>query len=268
MTFKPSSFGSVTAITAAIAMSALPAAAAELPAISLARPDTVQTGDAGELNQYRYRRHRYRDRGIDAGDVVAGVLVVGAIAALAGAFDGDNDDRRDRRDERYPRRDDARYDRSERYESDGIGRAADMCVDQVERGPDRVDDVTDAARRSDGWHVSGTLDNGEGWTCWIDNQGRIRNVDFGSADYSADSASDDRYATVPAAGGQWSDAAYARARASTRTPAEERYGYRIDEDGTPAAEGPQPAYPGGPLPGEEGYGADDFGIDADLSPAR
>lgn len=270
MTFKPSKFTSAAAIAAALSMTVTPAMAAELPAHVSYTAAQVETGDAGEANQYRHwRRHRHRDRGIDAGDVVAGVLVVGAIAALAGAFDGDDDDRRERNRDYRDRNDRdyrARDYRSGNYESDGIGRAADICVEQVERGNDRVDEVSDASRRSDGWHVEGTLDSGEGWSCWIDNQGRIRNVDFAAASYSAP-ASDNRYAAAPASGEQWSDAAYARARANTRTASDESYSYRFDDDGTPVADGPQPAYPGGPLPGEEGYGEDDYGIDADLRPA-
>ena len=36
---------------------------------------------------------RHRDRGIDAGDVIAGAVIIGGIAALAGAFKGDRKDR-------------------------------------------------------------------------------------------------------------------------------------------------------------------------------
>lgn len=260
MTFKPSTLSSVAAIAAAVSMASAPAAAAELPYLNAAAPDyvEVETGDAGEANQHRrWRRHRHRDR-VDAGDVVAGVLVIGAIAALAGAFSGDGDD--DRRDRDY-RDDDYRDDyRADRYESSGVERAADMCVDQVERGDDRVEDVTQADRRADGWHVAGTLRDGESWTCWIDNNGRLRSVDFGAAGYSG--------AAYPAASGgeQWTDDAYARARANTRTPADEGYSYRTAEADVPTPTGPQPAYPGGPLPGEEGYGeAIDYSdIDGDL----
>ncbi len=48
-------------------------------------------------------RHRDRDDGIDAGDVIAGALIIGGIAAVAGAIDNDRDDYRDRnyRDQNY-----------------------------------------------------------------------------------------------------------------------------------------------------------------------
>ena len=51
--------------------------------------------------------HRHRDRGIDAGDVIAGVVVLGALAAIIGSSNSNRD--RDRRDERRER---VRYDDS------------------------------------------------------------------------------------------------------------------------------------------------------------
>jgi hypothetical protein len=253
---------SVAAMAAVLSLGPTPAAAIDLPAVST-RDVAVVTGAADDANQHRWRRHRHRDNDIDAGDVVAGVLVIGAIAAIAGALDGPDDDRRydrDYRDRNYRDRDyrerDGRDDRRGGYESNGLDRAADMCVAQVERGRDRVEEVAEARRTSDGWRVAGTLRNGEAWSCWIDNDGRVRNVDFGAANYSA-SDRDARYAPA-ASGGQWSDDAYASARASTRTPAQGGYSYRDEpaEAPAPTADGPQPAYPGGPLPGEEDPYAD------------
>jgi hypothetical protein len=79
-------------------------------------------------------------------------------------------------------------------------RAADMCVEQVDRGRDRVADIEEARRTPDGWRVAGTLRSGDGWSCWIDNDGRIRNVDIGVPGYSANDG-DARLA--PTAGEQW-----------------------------------------------------------------
>ncbi|QZH74374.1 MAG: hypothetical protein JY451_11870 [Erythrobacter sp.] len=253
MIAKPTAFASVAAIAAVLSLTATPAAAVELPAVS-ASEVAVVTGAAEDANQHRWRHRRHRDNGIDAGDVVAGVVVLGAIAAIAGAFDGDGDDRRDYRDRDY-RDGDYRDDRRGSYNSDGMERAADMCVEQVERGRDRVEDVSDARRTADGWRVAGTLRSGEGWSCWIDNDGRIRNVDLGASGYSANDG-EPRYA--PASGEQWDDSAYASARASVRTPAQEGYTYRDESRGAaaPNSDGPQPAYPGGPLPGEEDPYAD------------
>ncbi len=151
--------------------------------------------------------YRHRDRGIDAGDVIAGVLVIGAIAAIAGAAD-DNNSRR--REEHYPepdyrvRRDDSRPVNGNYQSSRGMDSAVAMCVDEVERGNDRVESVDNAARNGAGWQVSGSLETGAPWNCWIDNEGRIRDV--GLADESS----------AGAASGQLSDEAYARARAEQR----------------------------------------------------
>lgn len=255
MIAKPTAFASVAAIAAVLSLAATPAAAVELPAVSTSDVAIV-TGAADDANQHRWRHRRHRDNDIDAGDVVAGVVVLGAIAAIAGVFDGNDDERRDDRDYRDRdyrdgdyREGEYRDDRRGSYNSDGMERAADMCVEQVERGRDRVEDVSDARRTADGWRVAGTLRSGEGWSCWIDNDGRIRNVDLGASGYSANDG-EGRYA--PSSGEQWDDNAYASARASVRTPAQQGYTYREESSGAPASssDGPQPAYPGGPLPGE------------------
>lgn len=286
MIARPSVFSSTVALAAALSMGAIPAVAADLPHLGSAHVSganvEAETGAADDANQHRWRGRRHRDRGIDAGDVIAGVLVIGAIAAIAGA--GRDRDRhrerdyrdRDYRDRDYPDRDyrgdDYRNDRRSESESRGMERAADMCVEQVERGRDRVEDISEARRTADGWRVSGTLREGDGWSCWIDNDGRIRNVDIGGPTASYDAGNDARDggdaryapASAPVAGEQWSDDAYTSARASVRTPGQAGYTYRDEAQTSPAAaagaDGSQPAYPGGPLPGEEGYGdAEDDG---------
>ncbi len=254
MIAKPNGFSSLAAIAAVLSLTATSAGAVDLPAVSTSDV-AVDTGAPENANQDRWHRRRHRDNDIDAGDVVAGVVVLGAIAAIAGIFDGGDNDRRDNRDyrnrdyrDRDNRRGDDRDDRRGTYNSDGLERAAEMCVDQVQRGDDRVEDVSEARRTTDGWRVVGTLRGGEGWSCWIDNEGRVRNVDIGGAGYSANQGD-----AAPASGAQWSDDAYASARSTTRTPAQGGYSYREQPAGAaaPAADGPQPAYPGGPLPGEE-----------------
>ena len=91
---------------------------------------------------------RHRDRGIDAGDVIAGALVIGGIAALAGAFDGDNDRRY--RDHRYRDRHYGDYRGHARYNNGqfngyrGAQRAVERCVRRAER----------QARRFGGWRFA------------------------------------------------------------------------------------------------------------------
>jgi len=226
---------------AAFAMAASPAAALELAAVGTA-PAKVQTGEADKA--YGWRHHRRRHHGIDAGDVIAGVLVLGSIAAIASAASSNRN--RQRVETRYPRRDDAGYDmRGDARRSSGMNRAIDMCVDQVERGSEQVGSVDNASRTGDGWRVSGALDDGGGWNCWIDNDGRIRQVDLG--EWFSYSGPEPRLGPTMAAGPQLSDADYARARAAVDQQGSEQF-----DDGD-LQDVPQPAYPGGPLPGEEGY---------------
>ncbi|RJY08911.1 hypothetical protein D6201_05655 [Aurantiacibacter aquimixticola] len=225
---------------AALSLAATPAGAVELPAIGSA-PDFVETGAAAEQShhhRYRRYRHRNRHRGIGIGDVITGAIILGTIATIANRSRGDA-----RAERRYPDRDDRRSDRD--YRESGLERAADMCADAVERDGARVDEITQARRAANGWYVSGVLENGEGWTCTIGNDGRVRHIEYGvSAAVSRNRAD---------TGSQWSASDYARARAATRTPADEAYSYRDEPAVTSRGDGPQPAYPGGPLPGEEGY---------------
>jgi len=90
--------------------------------------------------------------------------------------------------------------------------------------------------------------NGSPFTCQIDNQGRISDVSYGGFQGS----SYDGANTTRARGDdpQWSDERYRSARAQIDTPAS-----------ASTANEPQPAYPGGPLPGDEAYTDD---VDADL----
>ncbi len=240
-------FAAAAAGLAAFSLTAMPVSAAPLPALNAAQVD-IYDGSAEDMFGYRGRRHR--DRGIDAGDVIAGVLVLGAVAAIASSASSNNDRRREREDVRY-------REARPSYGSTGLDRAAAMCIDQVERGSESVDEVDRAERNAGGWDFSGWLNTGDRFSCHIDNEGRIRSVDIG-AGYE-----DAAYRlSGPAGGPQLSDADYARARAATRyQPVDDRYqqddyGYGVDADLDGSQNQPMPAYPGGPLPGEPGY--DDY----------
>lgn len=131
---------------------------------------------------------RDHDDGIDAGDVIAGAVIIGGIAALAGAFDGD--DRRDRyRDRRGYRH--------------GARGAVQRCVAAVERDARRsgyrnvnVTEIRDVDRKRDHLRVRGRLvvdgrydrrgygryDRNRGYdqgkfTCRI-NRGRVYDIDY------------------------------------------------------------------------------------------
>lgn len=263
MSLTHSKIAIAAAMLAATSMTALPASAAQLPASSSSSSSSAaQAGaydkTAEDAANYRYRRHR---RGVDAGDVIAGVFVLGAIAAIASSANNRDDDRY--RDRARTRERDPRYRSSSRtngsWSAGGIDNAVDMCVGQVERGRDRVESVDNAQRDSSGWRVSGSMNNGDYFTCRIDNDGRIRSIDLGD-DYAAAAPADqygqygqyDQYgAPVAASGPQLSDDVYADARASNRYRGETQ-GVVPTSSGASSDQQP-PAYPGGPLPGEEGY---------------
>jgi len=243
MVLKPRRIAAAAALVATLAMPVTHAAAADLARL---RPAVVEAYDAGADHADGWRRRNRRD-GVDVGDVLAGILVLGGIAAIAGAASRDRDEQPDRypADARYPR--DARYRTpgSDGAESRGLTRAVDMCVDEVERSRARVSSVDDAERDARGWRVSGELDDGAGFTCRIGNDGRIDDVSIGALGEAAYDAAD---------GSQYSDETYARLRATHRD--DERVGGLDDGppvDGDSYGSDPQPAYPGGPLPGEEGY---------------
>jgi hypothetical protein len=256
-----------TVVSLALLAAALPGSAATpalSPAPTVAAVPEGLRAEANNSRRYRdwdrgrYRRHR--DRGIGAGEVIAGVAVLGAIAALAGAFDGDGDRDRDR-----PRRVPIDARRDEDTQNRGLSRAVDICVAEVEGRGERVVRIDGATRDAAGWLVEGAVESAgqgeEGFSCRIGNDGRIEAVDRGRGAV--------RYqAALPGgAGAQYPDAVYARIRAgqSAGYAAPDDQGYDADPyvpapssgDGADADERyddePRPAYPGGPLPGEEGY---------------
>ncbi|GMN03689.1 hypothetical protein [Erythrobacter sp. MTPC3] len=138
-----------------------------------------------------------RDRGIDAGDVIAGAVIIGGIAALAGAFDNDKDRYADRRyrngydDSRYKSR--VRYNRGFDNGRNAVERCVRAAENQARRfGGFRYADVTeirDVDRTRHGFRVKGRIevqgargynarnyDRGR-FTCYLDGRGRPQ-VDF------------------------------------------------------------------------------------------
>ena len=194
----------------------LPQRAAPLMQVDYAKPALVDDV-ADEANQYRrYRYHRrHRDR-IDAGDVLTGALIIGGIFAIASAVD------KNKRNDRYD---------NDYVSNDEFDRAVDRCVDRVERDQ-RIGSVDNVGRTSRGYSVSGTLCNGTNFSCQVSGNGRVTDVDYGYGGVRYQSGGD------AYDGQQYSDDAYTRARQNSYS--------------TPDSNA-QPAYPGGPLPGEEQY---------------
>lgn len=138
--------------------------------------------------------YRHHDR-IDAGDVIGGLFVIGAIAAIASAVSKDGRDR-DGRYER-PYRDEPRdepYDQPQEvrpYQDGAYGsgeaeaRASDACswAAEGELGDGaRVDGITEARPNDGGWYVTGTVSAPDGPTrsfgCSY-RGGRVVDVSFG-----------------------------------------------------------------------------------------
>lgn len=215
-------------------------------------------------------RRGWRRNRIDAGDVLIGAAVIGGLAAIISSnnrrerqrdvviVDRDLRDR-DVRDYRDPRRDDRRAaprGASASGGASGLDNAVNQCRDRIERDV-RIDTVDNVERTGAGWQVSGVLFNGAPFQCRIGNNGQIDRIDYSGAvagNGFSSSATPDDYSQSP---GQWDDQRYATARASV--------GGSLQPDFAVQEEAPQqraqgrsssatdrmPAYPGGPIPGED-----------------
>ena len=154
------------AMIAMLTLAATPASAADMSLAPLAETAIAQIPDieaSQRADNHRYHRYRHR-RGPGLGGVVAGVLIIGAIAHAAKAAAQDDGRYRDRRERDYRR--DASWEQGR-----GIDRAVSMCIDAVERDA-RVESVDRADRIARGWRIEGTIARGGGFTCYIDNDGR------------------------------------------------------------------------------------------------
>lgn len=109
---------------------------------------------------------RHRDNGIDAGDVIAGALIIGGIAAVAAAVDNDKDryDRRDRRNGRYDDRNNRGYSYNGYNGRNNADRAVQQCIRAAERQAERwgggraeVTQIRDVDRERRGFEVKGRI---------------------------------------------------------------------------------------------------------------
>lgn len=117
----------------------------------------------------RHRRHWHRDR-VDAGDVIAGIVLIGAIAAIAGSGNKAKERRERDADYRYdpPRRADDYRSAPEPQQgeqwvpgSDSFeSRAVDACSWAAEGAlgeAARVGQIDGVNRDGDGWRVTGSV---------------------------------------------------------------------------------------------------------------
>ena len=131
--------------------------------------------------------HRHRDH-IDAGDVIAGVLIIGGIAAIASAA---SKSKRNRRDDDYrgdyPRERQGGYsgnDNDQQWQQNGsVDGAVNRCSNEVTRGSGRNVSVETINRDGDGWRIAGRTGEGAEFICSVDGSGQIRNVQVGGRAY-------------------------------------------------------------------------------------
>ncbi|MEL7691381.1 hypothetical protein [Citromicrobium bathyomarinum] len=240
---------SLACAVAALAIS--PAHAVELPraAAPVAKTYAARTvlNDGADEADHGRRYRRHRDNGIDAGNVIAGALIIGGIFAVASAVDSSN-----KRDDRY----------DQDYQSNAdFDRAVDACVNRVGRD-ERVGSVDNVGRTRTGYSVSGTLASGNSFSCRVSANGRVSDVDYGYGGVTYQSGGqtygDPQYSSSEYSDVQYSDETYARARSDTYS---QRDPYSQPDSYSTPDSNAQPAYPGGPVPGQvyEDYdeGSDD-----------
>lgn len=128
----------------------------------------------------------HRDRGgIDGGDVLAGILIIGGIAAIATAASKAEKRNRELPEDdgyRYRPEQDRRDDRTEdwRDQNDrgsgssarGLNDAVEACAAEAERSGE-IEEVYDATRNGDGYRVSGTFRNGDRFSCDVGRDGGV-----------------------------------------------------------------------------------------------
>lgn len=124
--------------------------------------------------------------GIDAGDVIAGALVLGGIAAVAAAVsDGDDDHRYDRRHGRYDDYD-RRYNRRHYGQRMRPRRAIRQCRRAARHeasryGRAQITEITEVDRRRDGYRIRGRLLVEEGR---YGRRGHYRNAGYDEGRFS------------------------------------------------------------------------------------
>ncbi|MEM6907068.1 MAG: hypothetical protein AAF494_00180 [Pseudomonadota bacterium] len=295
--------GAIAGLLASASMAVSPAYGAELaPSAGSSIPITGTSADLlnesglrvgpgydkdADITEWRrwgrrgWRRGWRRHRGVRAGDVLAGVAIIGGIAAIASAANNnrrrdrdvvivERDNLRDREVDDLRRRLDEQqreleYLRQrgvevERYRGSsarvpqggfdepvpvapiGIDGAIDACSAAASRDAP-VTNVDGVERTGNGWSVRGISQSGEPFTCRITNDGQIEALDYRDGFRSGSNRSPSS-AFPQRAEGQLSDQGYASARLAMVQRGDPR------QPLVPLSAARQPAYPGGPIPGE------------------
>lgn len=172
------------------------ASIAALAALSMTASPALARGYGG---WDRHHHHRHGD-GIDGGDLLAGLLIVGGIAAIASAASKSARDRQGNERDRYPggpdygepegrdygdssgqRDDEEAPDYGSSYPgvaptNGSFDEAVDRCSEELERSDRRIGSVDSVGRMGEHYNVEGRLEDGRGFACSVDREGRVRSV--------------------------------------------------------------------------------------------
>lgn len=137
---------------------------------------------------------RYNDRyddddGISAGEIIAGAVILGGIAAIASSAGRDRYDRYDRYDDRY--RD--RYNYRDNYRRGSARQSVDRCIRAAEQDAGRytygranVMEIRDVDRKRNGYRVKGTIAVGDGYSSRRGNRYRNNRRGYDTGRFTCD----------------------------------------------------------------------------------
>ena len=162
-------------LTAMVATTPLPAMAAYgSREVAASRHEASPYDDASD---YRRRRWRNRRLDVDAGDVILGIGLIAAIAAVADSA-GKSQRSEPRRDDEPRYRDYDRAPAPSYGDSNDVGSAVNACTDAAERTANgRVDEIGSVTREGNGWRVQGEVGN-DAFTCTV-SDGRVDDIRIG-----------------------------------------------------------------------------------------
>ncbi len=166
------------ALAAALGSMLMTAPFPAIAATGVANVVKAQDGVAyyGEAGDYHRRHWRKRRLDVDAGDVILGIGLIAAIAAVADSADKN---KRDRSRDQEPRYRD--YDREPAPVYNGgndVGSAVTACTEAAERTANgRVDEIGSVTRDGESWRVVGEIGN-DGFTCTV-TDGRVDDIRIG-----------------------------------------------------------------------------------------
>ncbi|MFC0204152.1 hypothetical protein [Novosphingobium soli] len=189
--------------------SRIAASLAALAAFSMTAAPALARGH----DDWRRHRHHRGGGGIDGGDLLAGLLVIGGVAAVATAVSNKKAERTDGEPEpyRYPEAPEVGYgdgpddgpvdapdDGPVDAPDDGpvdvppsggatypggleagqgsLGSAVDACSAELSRGDKHVESVESVRRMGERYSVEGRLADGRPFACSVDDGGHIRSV--------------------------------------------------------------------------------------------